>query len=69
MDLQHNEELSELEKSREDFNNKKELKRNILDFYTSYKSNLLKVESMDPDQYSRKKLTGKMAEYLNEMYK
>lgn len=50
-----------------EFNNKKDLKRNILDFYTSYKSNLLKVESINTDRYSRKNLTCKMADYLNEI--
>ena len=52
-----------------DFNNKKDLKKNILDFYASYKSNLLKVESINTDRYSRKNLTRKMADYLNEIYK
>jgi len=52
-----------------DFNNKKDLKRNILNFYSRYNSDVLKAESINLSQYSRKNLSCKMADCLNEIYR
>ncbi|MCG8305811.1 MAG: glycosyltransferase family 4 protein [Cytophagales bacterium] len=50
-----------------DFNDKAGLKQNILEFYVKYKSDNLQAAGVNLDQYSRKNLTGKLADLLNKL--
>jgi glycosyltransferase involved in cell wall biosynthesis len=47
-----------------DYGGKELLKRSILAFYESYLEGTLKVEAVELDQYSRRNLTGKLAQLL-----
>ena len=50
-----------------DFNGFEELKKNILFYYLRYKSGNLCSESHNIEQFSRKALTGKLAEIMNNI--
>jgi hypothetical protein len=50
-----------------DYNDEKKLEENILDFYNKFKQNRLETDSKGIEKYSRKALTGKMAELLNSI--
>jgi len=51
------------------FNNKKDLKLNIQNYYNDYKNHNLKVSPRNLDYYSRKSLTGDMVNFLNTLVK
>jgi len=51
------------------FDDSNELKKNILLFYNKYKSHQLSIVSNKIEQYSRKALSNKMAEILNNIIK
>jgi glycosyltransferase involved in cell wall biosynthesis len=49
-----------------DFNDFQSLKENILVYYRLYQNGLLKSQSSNIEKYSRKALTGKLAEVMNK---
>lgn len=51
------------------FNNKAGLKENINSYFSEYKSNMLKVTPKNLEKYSRKNLSGEMADLLNKLEK
>jgi len=50
-----------------DFQNKNDLKKNLLSFYQDYKKGALYVNPINIEKYSRKNLTGEMADFLNTL--
>ena len=50
-----------------EFHDKETIKKMLLDLFTSFQSNTLKVNSRSVEQYSREQLTSKLAGLLDEM--
>ena len=52
-----------------DFDDEKSTRKVILDYYTRYKNNTLNVESTSVERFSRRSLTGELAEILHLLEK
>jgi hypothetical protein len=52
-----------------DFDDEKSTRKVILDYYTRYKNNTLNVESTSVERFSRRSLTGELAELLHLLEK